>query len=70
MSALVCVCIIEEVAHAHAQNTPLEWHSSDTRSRVQASERDLLVAYPVIDIRGSRLESRKKSEWPLRYYHT
>ena len=40
--------VIEEVAHAYAQNAPLvkNW----ARSRVQASERDLLVAYPLIDI--------------------
>ena len=28
MRALVLVYIIEEVAHAHAQNAPLEWFSS------------------------------------------
>ena len=37
-----------ESAHAHGQNAP-EWFSS---TRAEAIERDLLVAFPVIDIRG------------------
>ena len=44
---------IEEVAHAYAQNPPLEWFDLvDTwaRSGAEAAERDLLVEYPVIDI--------------------
>ena len=53
---LICVYIIEEVAHAHAQNAPLEWFSSipwlRVVSTVQALERHLLVAYPVIHICG------------------
>ena len=46
--ALVSVYIIEEVANDHAQNAPLvkNW----ARSCAQAAERDLLVAYPLIDI--------------------
>ena len=44
MRTLVFVYIIEEVAHAHAQNVPLEWFLSvPALSRVQALERDLLV---------------------------
>ena len=48
MRALVFVNIIKEVAHAHAQNAPLikNWATSC----VQAAERDVLVAYLVIDI--------------------
>ena len=39
---------MKEVAHIHSQNAPLfkNW----AWSCVQAAERDLLVAYPVIDI--------------------
>ena len=51
MRALVCVYIIEEVAHVHAQKAPLEWFSSTLGLGVVLS---LLtrsaVAYPVIDI--------------------
>ena len=57
MRALVFVYIIEEVAHTHAQNAPLQWLSSKT---VLATKRDLLVAYPVIDI----LENTR--DWKLR----
>ena len=48
MRALVFVYIVEEVAYDHAQNShPIKnW----ARSRVQATERDLLVVGPVIDI--------------------
>ena len=50
MRDLVFVHVIEEVAHDRAQNAPLikNW----ARSCVQAAERDLLVACPVINIRG------------------
>ena len=53
MRALICVNIIEKVAHAHAQNAPLvhTW----TSSRAEAVERGLLVAYPVINIRDCAL---------------
>ena len=50
MRPLAFVYIIEKVAHAHAQNSPLEWFSSTPRSRALAVERDMLLAYPVIDI--------------------
>ena len=48
MRAYVFVYTIEVVAHDHAQKTPLvkNWASSC----VQAAERDLLVAYPLIEI--------------------
>ena len=46
MRALIFAYIIEEVAHTHAQNTPLEWARSDA----EAVEQDLLVVYPVNDI--------------------
>ena len=54
MRAFVFVHIIEGVSKAHSQNVPLEWFSSTTRLGVvpKAVERNLLVAYPVIDIRG------------------
>ena len=54
MRAFVFVHIIEGVSNAHSQNVPLEWFSSTTRLGVvpKAVERNLLVAYPVIDIRG------------------
>ena len=47
MRALVFVYIIEQVAQAHAQNTPLLVNTC-ARSRAEAIERDLLVAYPLI----------------------
>ena len=53
MRALVFVKIIEYVAHAHAQNAPLEWFSSTPgMSRAEGTEGDLLVVYPVIHIHG------------------
>ena len=53
MRALVFDNIIEEVAHAHALNAPLEFLVNTwARKRADALERDLLVVYPVIDIRG------------------
>ena len=48
MRALVIVNIIELVAHAHARSTPIKWLLA--RSLAEAVERDLLVAYLVIDI--------------------
>ena len=50
MRALIFVYIIEEVAHDQVQNALLvkNW----AWSCVKAAERDLLVAYPVIDIGG------------------
>ena len=51
MRALLFVYIIEDVAHAHAQNAPLEWFSSTPGLGVaEAVEQDLLVVYLVIDI--------------------
>ena len=52
--ALVSVYIKEEVAQEHGQIAPLikNW----ARSYVQAAERDLLVAYLVIDICGQTLD--------------
>ena len=49
---------IEEVAHTHVQNAPIEWFSSTPRPEVMQKlsevEQDQLVAYPMIDIRGSK----------------
>ena len=43
--------VIEEVAHANAQNAPLEWSTPRfNRSHAEAVEEDLLVGYPVISI--------------------
>ena len=53
MRALIFAYIKEEVAHAHAQNGPLERFLSTpvlARCRAEAVERILLVAYLVIDI--------------------
>ena len=49
MRAYIFVYIMKEVAHDHVLNAPLIkiW----ARSCVQAAERDLLVAYPVTNIR-------------------
>ena len=60
MRAFVCVYIKMEVAHAHAQNAPLECFRQHpgNRSRAEIVERDLLVAYPVIDIRAIRYAVR------------
>ena len=58
MRAFVFV-IIEEVAHAHAQNAPLEWFLSTTGLRVVARlliERDVLVAYLLIYICKGRIQ--------------
>ena len=46
--------IIEEVAQALAQNAPIERFLSipGLGVAVHAVERDLLVTYPVIDVRG------------------
>ena len=54
MGSLVFVYIIEEVGHAHAQNAPLLVVLVNTwaRRRAETVERDILVAYPVIDIGG------------------
>ena len=63
MRALVInVNMIEEVAHAHAKTHLLvvlviTW----ARSRAEAVERHLLVAYPVIDIRDMILSSNNKN---------
>ena len=53
MRALVCVPIIKVVAHDHVRMhlSSKNW----ARSCVQAAEQDLLVAYPVIDIRDITL---------------
>ena len=55
MRAHLFFYIMEEVAHACARNTPLECFSSTSgaRSHAEAVERDLLVAYAVINIYGS-----------------
>ena len=59
MRALVYLYIIEEVAHAHVQNAPRVLRVSTwARSRAEAVERDLLVAYPVIDIRANTHQDR------------
>ena len=52
MRGLVFVYIVEQVAHGPAQNAPLvkNW----ARTCVQAAKRDMLVAYPVLDICVSR----------------
>ena len=52
MRALAFVYIVKEVAGAYAQNAPSEKVFVNTwvRSRAEAVEQDLLVAYPVIDI--------------------
>ena len=42
---LIFVYIMEEVAHAHAQNAPLDWF-------LTTPVQDLLVAYLSIDIHG------------------
>ena len=54
MMTLIFVYIIEEVAHAHAQNAPLEHFFVNiwAGSPVQAVKQDLLVVYPVIAICG------------------
>ena len=48
MRAHVFVYIIEEVAHAHAQNTPLEWFLSTPGLRVMP--RSVLIANLGLDI--------------------
>ena len=49
--AVIFAYVIEEVAHAHAQNAPLKWFSSTPGLGVaEAVEQDLLVVYLVIDI--------------------
>ena len=47
MRALIFLYIIEKVAHAHAQNAPLEWFSVNTWARNSAEAVDW---YPVINI--------------------
>ena len=54
MRSLIFLYIIEEVAHTHVCAEHTSWAvlvDTWARSRVQAVERDMLVAYPVIDIR-------------------
>ena len=56
VKTVIFVDSIDEVAHTHAQNAPLEQFLSIPGlgvDHVQAVEQDLLVAYLVINIHGS-----------------